>query len=313
MSNYFVLAYYYLTPISDPIKEVLSYKNFFKNKDIKGRIYISTEGVNAQISCHAKEKESLLKFLDKKCADINSKEDPADEHAFYKMIIKERKQLVAFGREVDFSKKGEHVSPKDWKEMLENKDENTVVLDVRNSYEWKVGHFTDAELFPCETFREFPEYTEKLQKNNDPKKTKVMMYCTGGIRCEYYSAYLREKGFENIYQLDGGVIQYGKKMGTKHWEGQLFVFDDRLVVPINEDEPAKVVSKCHTCDKESTTYYNCANMDCNALFLSCIECAEENKGCCSNVCLETGRIRPYCSDTKPKPFRKLSSEKKNTL
>ena len=120
--------------------------------------------------------------------------------------------------------------------MLEKKDENTLLLDVRNDYESAIGHFEGAERPPIKTFREFPDYAEALAKQKNPQKTKVMMYCTGGIRCEVYSALLKEKGFEEVYQLHGGVINYGHKMGNKHWKGKLFVFDDRLSVPISEDE-----------------------------------------------------------------------------
>jgi UPF0176 protein len=147
-----------------------------------------------------------------------------------------------------------------------------------------------------------------LKKERDPKKTKVMMYCTGGIRCEFYSAVMKKEGFEQVYQLDGGVIQYGLDEGQSQWEGKLFVFDDRLVVPIS-GEAAPSIAVCKHCQISSDVYYNCANMDCNDLFVSCPECLKRMRGCCSEKC-QAGRVRSIAEDANPKPFRKWSHEEK---
>lgn len=200
------------------------------------------------------------------------------------------------------SKTGEHVSPKQWKEMIEKKDGH-ILLDVRNDYEWKIGHFEGAELPPCETFRDFKEYADGLREKVDPTKTPVMMYCTGGIRCELYSSILKERGFDKVYQLDGGVINYGLKEGSDHWLGKLFVFDDRLAVPISKKE-VPVIGKCQFCQKPNDTYLNCANMDCNNLFLCCKDCMQEYKGCCKEECKNAERVRPYQEHSAHKPFRK---------
>jgi UPF0176 protein len=132
------------------------------------------------------------------------------------------------------------------------------------------------------------------------------MYCTGGIRCEYYSAVMKKEGFEQVYQLSGGVIQYGLEEGQSHWRGKLFVFDDRLVIPISEED-APSIAVCKHCQKTIDIYYNCANMDCNDLFISCQDCLKQKKGCCSEKCLE-GRVRSMREDAKP--FRKCSHEEK---
>lgn len=186
--------------------------------------------------------------------------------------------------------------------MLEKKEER-ILIDVRNDYEWKVGHFEGSELPNCSTFREFKEYTEELKNRIDPEKTPVMMCCTGGIRCEIYSAYMKERGFQNVYQLDGGIINYGLKEGSKHWLGKLFVFDDRMTVPIS-DEEAPVISSCAHCGTACDDYYNCANMDCNTLFLCCPECLQKQKGCCKETCQEAPRVRPLEHQNAHKPFRK---------
>src|SRR5262249_4140996 len=157
---------------------------------------------------------------------------PYHEHAFPRAIVKYRKNLVAHDQPVDLAKRGTHVSPKKWKEMLQEKDKY-LLLDIRNDYEWKLGRFEGASLPPCETFRDFEVYADKLKEEEEKKP--VMMYCTGGIRCELYSSILMKKGFSQVYQLDGGIINYGLKEGADHWLGKLFVFDDRLSVPISEE------------------------------------------------------------------------------
>lgn len=299
-SPYIALAYYHFTPLEDPQREVLRYKEFLLFRDIKCRIYISKEGINAQMSLHRSELTPFLEWLGK---GIEVKMQPCPEHAFYKMVVKVRNQLVAFDRPVDLSKRGTYLSPKEWKEKLETQDENRVVVDVRNQYESDIGHFEGAVLPPCETFREFAGYAEELKKKVDPEKGTVMMYCTGGIRCEYYSSFLKEQGFQNIYQLHGGVIQYGLDEGTKHWKGKLFVFDDRLGVPLNEKKE-EAISSCRHCGKSCDVYYNCANMDCNDLFVSCHSCGEKHIGCCCEACKSAARLRPYDKSIQPKPFRK---------
>ena len=288
------------------------WKRFLESLDAMGRIYINEGGVNAQMSLLAAEVEGFYEWILKDYPKTEVKVHRYPEHAFPKMTVKYREQLAAMDREFDLSQGGEHVSSERWAQMIEERDEDTVILDVRNDYEWDVGHFEGAERPDLKTFREFPKLAEALAKARDLKKTKVMMYCTGGIRCELYSCLMKEEGFENVYQLDGGIIKYGLEKGNKHWKGNLFVFDDRLVVPIAE-ERNEVISQCYQCQKKVDTYYNCANMDCNALFISCLECAEKMKGCCSSQCIEAPRCRPFEVTENPKPFRKLPFEEKQAL
>ncbi len=312
--EYNVIAYYIIRSVEDPLEEVKAHKNFLSTLDARGRIYISEAGVNAQLSVAAKDLPAYKAWLKERALyqAVDLKMHDWHDHAFAKLTVKYRKELVAMGMEADFSQRGEHISPKEWKARLDARDENTIVIDVRNSYEAKVGLFEGAIVPPLETFREFPEFVETLKKTYDPKKTKVMMYCTGGIRCEFFSPLMKKAGFENVYQLEGGVIKYGLKEGKEHWKGKLFVFDDRLVVPICE-ENKETISNCIFCGRESDVFYNCANMDCNELFLACPSCLEEKKGCCSSKCLETGRVRAFAKDPHPKPFRKLSFEEKQKL
>ncbi len=129
------------------------------------------------------------------------------------------------------------------------------------------------------------------------------MYCTGGIRCELYSSILKERGFDNVFQLQGGIINYGLEQGSKHWNGKVFVFDDRLAVPIS-DEPTKIIGTCHHCNTPNESYLNCANIDCNNLFLCCPECLQKLQGCCSENCKHAERVRPFHQESAHKPFRK---------
>jgi UPF0176 protein len=302
--SYWILAYYYFTPVDHPVEEVARHKAFFEGRDITCRVYISKEGINGQMSAAAVDAEAYMTWLrtHPSFQNITFKVDHFHEHVFPRATVKVRDQLVAFDTPVDVSQTGEHVSPAKWREMIEKKAEDTILLDVRNDYEWELGHFEGAEL-PClEQFREFPEYVEHLKTSRDPKTTKVMMYCTGGIRCEIYSAFLKQNGFENVYQLDGGVINYGHQEGKKHWLGKLFVFDDRLSVPLTQEDD--VISTCRHCQTKTDLYYNCANMDCNELFLACPSCAEKLQGCCEEACLASSRLRPFVKMDRPKPYRR---------
>jgi len=312
---YLVLAYYhFLKPpaaLADPMRLVKTHHQFLKDKDAKGRIYVNEVGINGQMSIHEKDAESYIEWLRQHEAfqEMEFKVHVAEEHAFAKMTVKYRKQLAALDLEVDLTQTGEHLPAHRWKEMLEQRDDETIVIDVRNDYEWKVGRFEGAILPELEKFRDFGDYIEHLKKLYDAKKTKVMMYCTGGIRCELYSALMKQKGFDQVYQLQGGVIKYGLQEGVKYWKGKLFVFDDRMVVPISKDE-TETISQCAHCGSPSDTYYNCANMDCNALFISCVVCAEALKGCCCSKCIEAPRVRVFEPSKQPKPFRKLPFEEK---
>ncbi|MBX7066809.1 MAG: rhodanese-related sulfurtransferase [Parachlamydiales bacterium] len=303
--EYKVLAYYSVEPLENPLEEIALHKKFFETRDFKGRIYISEQGINGQSSGRADHADEYMLWMKERFQKMPFKVHMSHEHAFPKMTVKYRKQLVAVDCPVDFSMVGEHVSPEQWKKMLEEQDSETIVLDVRNDYEWKIGHFKGAELPKLETFRQFPEYAKELKKEKDPQKTRVMMYCTGGIRCEYFSALMKQEGFENVYQLDGGVINYGLKEGGDQWEGKLFVFDDRLAVPMGDGE---AISSCKHCGKSNDVYHNCANMDCNELFLCCSDCLKVHKGCCCSECEAAPRIRPYQENGKP--FRKWDHQEK---
>lgn len=302
--THYVLAYYHISPQENPNEEVLKHKAFFEQRDITCRIYISETGINGQMSAPRQDALDYMNWMHSRpeFADLVFKIQTHHENVFPRKTIKYRRHLVAYDDPVDFSKRGKHISPDEWKQMLE-KEQDKVLLDIRNNYEWRLGRFEGAEQPPCETFRDFSNYAEELKKRINPEKTPVMMYCTGGIRCELFSSILKEKGFEKVYQLEGGIINYGLKQGSDHWLGKLFVFDDRLAVSLSDKQSTEVIGTCHHCGVSNDVYYNCANMDCNELFLCCPECLKQFAGCCQESCKSAERVRPYHHCTH-KPFRK---------
>lgn len=301
---YFCLAYYQFAPIGDPRKEVAEHRAFMEKLDATSRIYISEEGINGQ-ACLARD--DALKYIDwmhsrELFRNVEFKIHEWHEQAFPRLTIKYRKHLVARDRPVNLHNQGKHLSPKEWHDMMET-EKDALLLDVRNDYEWKVGHFDGAFVPPCTTFREFEKYADTLKASEANKDKTIMMCCTGGIRCEVYSALLKDMGFEKVYQLQGGIIKYGLEEGNKKWKGKLFVFDDRLTVPIAQ-EPAETIGTCHHCGGPADNYYNCASMDCNTLFLCCPNCVAPHKGCCQVSCTQSERLRPYQEEGAHKPFRR---------
>lgn len=302
--DYYVLAFYIFTPIEDPEDEVRKHKEFFHSRAITSRIYISKQGINAQMSAYKTDAEEYMVWMrqDPRFASIDFKIHEYHEQVFPRATVKVRKELVALGHNADPHKGGEHLSSARWKQMLE--EEDVLLLDVRNDYEWKIGHFEGAIKPPLDIFKKFPAYIQALKQTHSPQNTKVLMYCTGGIRCELYSALMKEEGFAHVYQLEGGVIKYGLQEGEDKWRGKLFVFDDRMAISIAKDKQSAPISECAHCGTASDTYYNCANMDCNELFLACPSCANKLQACCCQECMSSPKLRLYEEGVSPKPFRR---------
>ena len=260
----------------------------FDQLGVMGRIYVAHEGINAQISAPKnnleifKEKLYSISFLNgvrlNVAVDDNGK-------SFFKLKILVRKKIVADGLDdasFDVTKTGQHVNAADFNKLAE--DPNTIIIDMRNHYESEVGHFKGAILPDVDTFREELQIAEDLLKDNKDKN--LLMYCTGGIRCEKASAWMRHKGFNNVFQLNGGIIEYTRQVKEQGLDnkfiGKNFVFDERLGERISED----IVSVCHQCGKACDTHTNCKNDGCHLLFIQCEECAEHFNGCCSDDCKE---------------------------
>src|SRR3989344_4875550 len=289
--NVIVLGFYKYVRIADPVALWESLLGACEQIGLKGKILLGVEGVNCFVAGTRVQVEEFKAFLASvpEMSDLYFKEDYASEVPYEKIDIRIRKEIVSFGVDVDLSNAGEHISPEEFLELYDGngnlKDENIIVLDARNDYEYEVGRFKGAMHLDIENFREFPQAVEKIANKKDKK---VVMYCTGGIRCEKASAYLREKGFKDVKQLNQGIINFGAVAPDTVWEGKCFVFDKRLVTPINEKDNSPITNCLH-CKKSCDFYRNCRNVLCNKFYISCMDCKKETNGCCSVKCLEIFR------------------------
>ena len=261
--------------------------------DVLGRIYIANEGINAQLSVPANRFEEFkaqletISFLKQIRLNIAIEQN---NKSFLKLTIKVRDKIVADGLEdksFDVTKKGKHVSAQEFNQLLE--DQNTICVDMRNHYESEIGHFKNAVTPDVDTFRESLPLIEKdLSEYKEDKN--LLMYCTGGIRCEKASAYFKHKGFKNVYQLEGGIIEYTrqvKDLGVENkFIGKNFVFDERRGERVSDD----VIAQCHQCGTPCDTHVNCANEACHLLFIQCPECQKKMDQCCSTDCKEINKL-----------------------
>ncbi len=301
------LSFYKYVIIDDPLamrKELFIKWDELK---IKGRIYIAKEGINAQLSCPQTHWDKFVKSVHSTKGLENIPFKIALEEnlsSFLKLTIKIKKQIVADGlndNEYDVTNVGNHLSAKEWNECINN---GATVVDVRNHYESRIGHFKGALKPDVDTFREeLPLIKEKLK---DKKEEKILLYCTGGIRCEKTSSYLKHHGFKDVNQLHGGIIDYAKQIKENNLEnkfiGKNFVFDDRLGERISND----VIGTCDQCGGPCDDYTNCNYVDCNLLFIQCKKCEEKYKGCCNNNCRKMSKL-PKDEQRKIRKARKRPS------
>lgn len=256
--------------------------------EVFGRIYIASEGINAQISVPSHNVEKLRTYLHsiKPLEGLRLNIAVNDDgKSFWVLRLKVRNKIVADGIDdpsFSMDKKGKYLNAEQWNEMMSKQE--VVMIDMRNHYEFEVGHFDNAIEIPSTTFREqLPMAAEMIK---DAKDKPVLMYCTGGIRCEKASAYMLHQGFKNVYHLEGGIIHYANKIKEagieSKFKGKNFVFDERLGERITED----VIAKCHQCGAACDVHTNCKNDACHLLFIQCPSCAEKYNGCCSTSCQE---------------------------
>lgn len=289
-SKYRVLLFYKYVDFPKPEKFRDEHLQFCFENNIKGRVFIACEGINGTVSGTteniAKYKAHIRSYPE--FADMWFKEDPADEQAFYKTHVRVKKEIVHadFGK-VDLNKTARRLKPDELNKFYEeNKD--FVIIDARNDYESKIGRFKDAITPDMKTFRDWPKVVKELENYKD--KT-VVTYCTGGIRCEKASAYLVEQGFNDVYQLEGGIVTYTKDNPDKYWEGSVFVFDERRIVEPNTKQELKHTGKCYYCGKPASWYINCHNQNCDKLLVTCSDCKVENEYCCSGDCRASNNKR----------------------
>ena len=288
--NYRVLLFYKYVTFADPEKFQKEHFQFCLDNDIKGRVWIAKEGINGTVSGNTENIEKYKSEIRKYPGfeDIWFKEDPHNEHAFIKIHVRIRHEIVtaSFGN-IDLSKTGKRLSPEELNQFYES-EKDFVIIDTRNDYESNIGKFKNAIVPNTETFRDWPKAVEKLEQFKD--KT-VVTYCTGGIRCEKASAYLIEKGFKDVYQMDGGIWNYITKHPDKYWEGSVFVFDERRIVTPNTKEEIKHIGKCYYCGTPTSYYINCHNQICDKILLTCDKCKIENDYCCSDECRQASSRR----------------------
>src|SRR4051794_27468368 len=283
------ISFYKYFPIQNPqeFRDHL-YKHLY-NLKVFGRIYVAKEGINAQASVPQSNYEALKNILYSieplNGIRLNVAVDD-DGKSFWVLRVKVRDKIVADGindPSFNMNNKGKYVDAERLNDFLN--DPSTIVVDFRNHYEYEVGHFENAIEIPSDTFRDQLPMAADILKDKGDKN--IIMYCTGGIRCEKASAYMLHKGFKNVFHLEGGIINYAREIKEKGLEskfiGKNFVFDERLGERITED----IISHCHQCGKPCDTHTNCKNDGCHLLFIQCNECAEKYDGCCSAECRQT--------------------------
>ena len=280
------LSFYAYTHLEDPATFRDQFYFALYQLEVLGRIYVASEGVNAQLSLPTDRMTELylyfktIPFLAGIRLNVAIEDDGK---SFFTLAVKVKDKIVADGIEdekFDVTQSGPHLDAAEFNVITD--DPETIVVDMRNHYESEVGHFVDAILPPMETFREgLPMVADLLQ---DKKEKSIVMYCTGGIRCEKASAYMKHRGFKNVFHLEGGIINYVNEAKEKQLElkfhGKNFVFDQRLGERVTEE----IISQCHQCGKPADTHVNCINDACHLLFIQCDECKKKYEATCSKEC-----------------------------
>jgi UPF0176 protein len=278
-----VISFYKYVNIENPEALMKEHLEWCLENGILGKVYLAKEGISGSIfgdgEAISKYKEHLKNY--KSFEDVWFKETPTGQIAFSKMHVRVKEEIVNSGLS---DTKLEHTAPKITPEQLlrfyEDK-KDFVIVDARNWYESKIGKFKNAITPQITHFREWPKVVESLSEYKD--KT-IVTYCTGGIRCEKASAYMREQGFKDVYQIDGGILNYIQQFPDTYWEGGMFVFDDRKVLDTNAKEELKYIAKCHFCNKPTSYHINCHNQDCDKIFVCCHDCKIEKEYCCCDEC-----------------------------
>lgn len=283
MHKYKVISFYKYVSVDNPELLAKEHLNWCMVNGVKGKVYLAKEGINGSVfgddKTTTKYKVQLKSY--NIFNDIWFKETLTDTIAFTKMHVRVKPEIVNSRLQ---NTRLENTAPKITPEQLlkfyeEKKD--FIIVDARNWYESKIGRFKNAITPQITHFREWPKVVESLKEHKD--KT-IVTYCTGGIRCEKASAYMKEQGFKDVYQIDGGILNFIQKFPDTYWEGGMFVFDNRRVYEPNTKEEMKYISNCHFCGKPTSYHINCHNLDCDKIIVCCHECKSKNEYCCSDEC-----------------------------
>jgi Predicted sulfurtransferase len=287
-SSYAILLFYKFVNIPDAEQFAQDHLAYCKELGIKGRILIADEGINGTLSGTAEQAERYMRDMRNNplFADLWFKIDETDGHAFKKMFVRYKKELVTFRVDDELDPNvisGQRLNPKQFHDMLQRDD--VIVLDGRTGYEYDLGHFRNAIRPEVDSFKEFPDW---IRANMAEYKDKpILTYCTGGIRCEKLSGFMLKEGFQEVYQLEGGIVTYGKDEDVQGrlFDGKCYVFDERISVPINHTDEDIVVGRCHHCGKPADRFINCANDACHLQHITCDDCETAYGGHCSDACV----------------------------
>lgn len=290
-SAFEVLLYYFYFPLADPEAYFRIHRDLCQRLGLRGRVLIGHEGLNGTVSGPREATTIYRRILqsDPRTRSMPFKIDTAPDHVFPKLSVKLRAEIVTLGlpQEHDIDPNqltGTKLQPAEWAEAMQDPD--TVIIDGRNNYEADIGRFRGAICPDIENFRDFPQWLQDHE--DDLKGKKILTYCTGGIRCEKLSGFLLREGFENVYQLDGGIIRYGQDPETrgKDFDGLCYVFDQRVAVEVNHTDTRRIVSQCRHCNQPSARYRNCSWPPCNDQIFLCEACEESFGKFCSEECRE---------------------------
>ena len=297
------LSFYKYIKIINPLQFRDKLYSDFIDMNILGRVYIAAEGINAQMSIPDYNESKLKTYINSLSIlkDVKFKNAVQEGISFYKLTIKIKNEIVAYKLntdQYDMDNIGCHLDPVEFNKAIE--DPNSILVDIRNHYESEIGHFKGALVPDVERSQELLPEVKKLLEGKEDKK--ILLYCTGGIRCEKASSYLIKNNYKDVNQLDGGVINYAhqvkmKKIKSKYF-GKNFVFDDRLGERITQDD----ISKCHQCNNKSDSHKNCSNHLCHLLFIQCQNCDSIFSGCCSQECADYNKLTEEEKACKKKSF-----------
>lgn len=290
---FLVLLYYTYVPVENPEAVREEQEQFCEANGLRGRILVAKEGLNGTVSGPAAQVRAYMDWMGKHPIfhATEFKIEATEGHTFLKLHVRVKDEIVHLGAgDLNIpSNPSNYIEPEEFREILANNPEDYIIFDARSTYETNVGRFKTAIDLGLDNFRDLPEKLEELEAYKDKP---IITYCTGGIKCEKVSALMRDKGFKNVRQLHGGIIRYAAEAEGENFEGSCYVFDQRVVVPVNKVNPT-VVGKCKLCESPTEKMVNCANPDCNDHFLICDECAVSMEGTCSPECKDAPRRRSF--------------------
>lgn len=290
-SKFRLLTFYKFIDVPNPKEEVADMKLFLEDIGMKGRIYIGEEGINATCTCNEGQYKAFMMYLEKhklfsNIPDIEEKVNFVKGHQFPKMIVRYRKEIVALGavyKASDISEAKYKMKVDQFKDLLDSEDpDKYLILDMRNDYEYRLGHFKNAHPAGTMTFKETEKWIEEYKKRGGEKE--VIMYCTGGIRCEKLAVMLQDSGMDGVKQLDGGVVKYINKFNDGNWLGNLYTFDDRVSTPVGDSDTHKIIAECHYSGVPTEEMHNCRYGKCNKQIIAKPKEYRKHMGFCSESC-----------------------------